>query len=1034
MIVLESNRKYGQPWAAGADGDSTYVWTADTGMYAYDFLKRLSENYGYDFGTSGHDNGAIYFSEVRGENRVILEPRWLENYIVYPYTSFELNNSPSWWGFGTPPNLEKMKIVTTNQTTTEIQPNATGNEEVGIAVLKNPGDGLYFTENYIRVEKDFKYTFVIWAKNTGSAQAIKLFVDTPVKADDGLHPWHDKEFLDSNGNGLMANPFNSSTWTELHLEVFAETSGYIRPKFKVMYPIGGGQVSIDNLGLYMYKRFQPGDSYTPTYRAMDDSTTWQFTPDAKAIGGAYHKAAINDSADYLEFVIPGSKFDIISVLGADGMNQACTYQLWNTNNTLTASGFVAQYYNATSRHYSDGVDSTGLNPCVTTISTDRYGTKLPFGYYKFRIRSLNAGATTRINTVMAYMQNNDSVADTFLTGDSGTSKARVTRLSVGTNMPNLRNDILVVGADRGALVIDPGNKDSDVVNPNNPIARRIYSRATNSDSIYDTTATNYIGFQRQTIVIEPSINSKDRADWLSAELIKRHSVMRKTSSWESTGQPLLERNDKVSVIDIGKDTVDASDEFWITGMQHSLTPAKYTTSFNLTPIEPWDSYVTLPRPYIAADSDLIRTLTVKNETSSGTDVDNTVDAKYNPYESESARRIKIEFDLAMDCRIAIGIYDGIGDFDRLLTYITDQTSEDQGWTTLAAGHHTFYWDGVDQTGEYNKTCLDNGKAIGKGFYANHFGSNTFGKFYLKFSVYDAHTFEIRQFSTRESAMEQYIYTQLPAKTVFTCKEQVCKEFSTKDLYYWDNRVNISQPDGPMAPYYYPYFHEDHDQNDRNLQYLFKPTTDGRNVFWVTATVEFWRKVTAEVTIDDYYGAGSDLVHTRNQTNVILVAEYELLKENKPNFNWQMTKDLWSRDEVLEKVNFKDMYTNVPRVQEFTRDEDKYDQPTSFPHYFTAASVLNIGAGAGNPVKADTTKFYISWMVKFTFYVADKSGRTSTFYRYYPWVHREYPTAASSLTWHYFYDKGSRVTDFLEQTDGQGKHIWKGVLLETITWV
>ncbi len=1046
-IILESNRKYGQPAASGDLADSTYIWKVDTGSKVLDFIRKLSENYGYSYGTSGYDDGAPFFSEIQGENRIILEPRWLANYVVYPYTGFNYENVPSWWNYGVPGNLDGMRFLQPNtgelQSTTSINSSVSGNEDIGRAEFTDSKDGLYFTEDYIRVEKDFVYTFVVHVKNSAvNENYLDLFVDTEIMKNDEAHSWSGAEFIDGDGNNVISP--SAIDYIAMSVSLTCQHSGYIRPKLILRnnpnrYKVGVTIVYIDNIGLYLFNPSEEEPNIT--YRKVDDDQVWKFMADAKALGGGYHEAETDSDSDVLIFTIPGVKFEIISILGPDAGNSV-SYKLFDEVGDLAKAGEINQY-RADKRYYNEGLIDN-VNPCVTLIDSDDYGDPLTYQKYRFTISGINSGLVSRINTVISYANNKASVVDTLYTGDSGSNVGRVTKLSLGTSSSELRNDIIVIGASKGVFLVDPGKSDSPVVNPNNPINRRVYARAVNADSIYDPTAVNYIGFKQQAIVIEPAINSEERADWLAEELVRRHSVIKKTSSWESAGQPLLERNDKIAIIDTGKDTVDVSDEFWITGITNNITPDRYTTSYQVSPIKPWDSYVPNPNAYIQGVTDIVRNIVIQNELADGAFETNNESNKYDPYDSDRYdHRVKITMELSIDCRIKISIVDAMV-ADKTVVHLTDQTSQDDGWTNLSAGEHVFYWDGVDVFGDYNGLIKYNNMPIGKGFWVNiQDESKGYAKFYLKFSVLDSQTNELNNFTTRDEEYDKFIYTELSSNTAFTVKTKGVAEFSTSDEYYYKYQDTRSYP-------YFSKYHKDLKPN-HELSYAITPDDPERKLFWTSVNIGFTRVVMAAHVADNYpHGDSGPAYAIFRRIDSPLNVTQELSKESREALTWNVSKQLFEIEGVAERITFGDFYTKSPTLEPDQLTDvynDSVKPKILFPFntlYYRFSHDL---------FEPDDSTFYIAWMVSFTFYICDKSGRVNDVKQkkfYYPWIESKYdldlPTTvqgwinkcpqffvSDAIEHAVYYDRGAGAIDFIRSVDGQGFHVFKGVKIRTKDW-
>lgn len=161
-------------------------------------------------------------------------------------------------------------------------------------------------------------------------------------------------------------------------------------------------------------------------------------------------------------------------------------------------------------------------------------------------------------------------------------------LSVDMSDTNLRNEIIVVGQQ----IADKGY---------------IYSKAIDLDSINNPEAFNYVGQKKTFTLIEPTIQSQRRVDWLSSVILERFRRKQRNIQLSTQGLPHLQIGDPVGIISNygGLDTdsagaydINNNEVYYITNISSKMEDSKYTSTFSLTslkPIESWRTPVPITR-------------------------------------------------------------------------------------------------------------------------------------------------------------------------------------------------------------------------------------------------------------------------------------------------------------------------------------------------------------------------------------------------------------------------------------------------------
>ena len=166
---------------------------------------------------------------------------------------------------------------------------------------------------------------------------------------------------------------------------------------------------------------------------------------------------------------------------------------------------------------------------------------------------------------------------------------------------SLRNEIIAVGqqiSDKGYL----------------------YSKAIDLDSISNPNAFNYTGQKRTFVLIEPTIQSQKRLDWLSSAILEKFRRKQRTITVTTQGLPHLEVNDPVGVISrkLSLDNptltgynINNNDVYYITKISSNLTKGEYRSTISLSSLKPIDSW----RPPLSITTDILNKIYQANNNS-----------------------------------------------------------------------------------------------------------------------------------------------------------------------------------------------------------------------------------------------------------------------------------------------------------------------------------------------------------------------------------------------------------------------------------
>lgn len=145
---------------------------------------------------------------------------------------------------------------------------------------------------------------------------------------------------------------------------------------------------------------------------------------------------------------------------------------------------------------------------------------------------------------------------------------------------NLRNEIIGVGQQIGDRSY-------------------LYSKAIDLDSISNPSAFNYVGDKRTFVLIEPTIQSQQRLNWMTSAILEKYRRNSRNITVSTQGLPQIQVNDpiglRITKLDLNSDGVSIFDKdneevYYTTQYSSRLTRANYTTKLTLTSLKPIESW------------------------------------------------------------------------------------------------------------------------------------------------------------------------------------------------------------------------------------------------------------------------------------------------------------------------------------------------------------------------------------------------------------------------------------------------------------
>lgn len=454
--------------------------------------------------------------------------------------------------------------------------------------------------------------------------------------------------------------------------------------------------------------------------------TWTFSP-ALSIAPP-EETRVRNAVAKVE-VVQNSSYDVTKIVNTtyvpsyfpEGADQVLQRQWISTGKNEIDEGYHVTI-TGNLRFFYHGFDPlTATNPCQFNVANNLKHTE-----HVIRVTRLSdaevGGSDTRLGINSLFIFNKDITNSNYLfsTGDIVTT-GTLFDLSIKDSGEDIRNDVTVVGKKLNAIV--PGGVfGNGTINPNNPTTRFIISRAIDTNSILNSGSNNFTGRPLQTILIDPSIGSQERADFWAVNFLNEFRFAEKQGTFQALGHPLMEIGEPIFVDDEAKNIIDTSSVIWIETLAHTWKNKKSLTKIEVSSTPPAASF----QPKIPVDINNFGGVAIQNiQISQGT----SPASPYDPYTSDSEGKfIEITFDQIITGFLQIEVFgidnnSYLGPITIKVADLVNTEGDDgrKGQARLVFGtNKKAIWDGVDQKGDWNKRYLVTDRDLRVG--ANYFAS------------------------------------------------------------------------------------------------------------------------------------------------------------------------------------------------------------------------------------------------------------------------------------------------------------------------
>jgi hypothetical protein len=229
--------------------------------------------------------------------------------------------------------------------------------------------------------------------------------------------------------------------------------------------------------------------------------------------------------------------------------------------------------------YDNAIRDDGTNAAVLKIMA------LPFDHYRITVTpagpdNAEMHCTYRINGFAIYERdveqnqyNLGTIPQNFTTQGNVIGKVQTE-----SNYKDLRNRVIVVGQ-RRATVTDSAKLDGTALSVNNPEREFNVAVAVDPFSIYDPTASNFVGGPRATVIFDDKVTDGDFAKWLARTILYQYrNPYRPPAKFEHTIVPMMELRDSIFAVEEKNFTV--SHRLSINAFVENWSPEKATTNID----------------------------------------------------------------------------------------------------------------------------------------------------------------------------------------------------------------------------------------------------------------------------------------------------------------------------------------------------------------------------------------------------------------------------------------------------------------------
>ncbi len=315
---------------------------------------------------------------------------------------------------------------------------------------------------------------------------------------------------------------------------------------------------------------------TGTYGATPlsySSSAWPFVADINASNRVYISGKLNSPASAGDITILFSGVGISAFLFMQPSGAKYNFKIYDNS---TSALVFDQYYS--------GFSSTNRYNFF-----QEYTKNLPYGGYTAILRP---SGDLRIEGFEYYTKNIFKPVYTLK------DNVDIINIKIDQTDDYLRNEIIAIGqqvSDKGYL----------------------YSKSIDLDSISNPDAFNYVGSKRTFTLIEPTIQSQRRLDWLAKNILEKFRRKQRNISVDTQGLPHLQIGDPVGIktnkLNLNSEAITSFDSdneevYYINKISSKIAQGEYTTSLSLTNLRPIESW----RPPLPITTDVINAIYLGN--------------------------------------------------------------------------------------------------------------------------------------------------------------------------------------------------------------------------------------------------------------------------------------------------------------------------------------------------------------------------------------------------------------------------------------
>lgn len=306
------------------------------------------------------------------------------------------------------------------------------------------------------------------------------------------------------------------------------------------------------------------------YKKITASGTKKFSP--STLQGSYQESTstVNETIN-----VNGARIDLVT--GREATLGTLNYSVSILNGPQVASGTINLALAGETTgifFYDNRFTVQGANLTVFKLYSGNWG------QYTVKLAQ-NAGSKWWLDSLLLYDYDSQSSAlpQTLLT-DFGISDLRTQ-----SNAHEAVNKVVVIGK-RKAVITD----SAKLRNPNNPQQEFFVSAGSDPSSIWDSTASNYMGGEVAALIVDDKISDQDYADWAALTLITRQRDPGPSADITHPIIPFLDPRDPITVGDQNFSSITASTLVWVTRISETYTPGTSESRISTTAYPQLSSY------------------------------------------------------------------------------------------------------------------------------------------------------------------------------------------------------------------------------------------------------------------------------------------------------------------------------------------------------------------------------------------------------------------------------------------------------------